>query len=419
MKTTQKKLEKSQLEIEFELTAEEFEHHIEHALEHLKEHVKVDGFRKGNVPLKMVEEQVGTENLLMEAGDMAVKDSYYKFLEENKLEPIGEPDVSITKIAKGNPFLFKVIITVLPEIQLPDYKEIASHFEVKEVSVSDSEVEDTLNYLQKTRAKFSQIDKEAEKKDFVEIEYKSEDINNGEAVKDRFILGEGGFMKGFEDGIVEMKAGDEKDISVKFPDNAPKKDLAGKDINFKVKIISVQKMELPEINDEFAKQLGGFDNLVALKNNIKEGLTEEKKAGEKQKQRVEILEKIGEKINFEIPEKLVVSEQQRLLEDLKNNVSGKFKISFEEYLASIKQTEEEVKKTFAKEAEKRIKNFLVLRGIGDKENIEVKEEEIEQELNKNYTQEQLAKIDIEQFREYSRDVIYNEKVFQLLESFAK
>lgn len=422
MKVAQKKLEKSQLKIEFELTAEEFQKHVDHALLHLKEHVKIDGFRQGQVPLKMVKEKVGQENLLMEAGDLAVKDTYLKYVAENKLEPIGEPEVQILKIAEGNPLLFKVIITVLPEIQLPDYKEIASHFKVKEISVADTEIEDALNYLQKSRAKFSQIDKEAEKKDFVEIEYQSKDINNGEVVKDKFVLGDGGFMKDFEDSIVNMKAGQEKEILVKFPDNAPKKDLAGKDINFKVKMVSVQKMELPEINDEFAKQLGGFDSLVALKSNIKEGLTAEKVEGEKQKQRVEILEKIAEKIDFEMPEKLVSSEQQRLLEDLKNNVSSKFKISFEEYLASIKQTEEELKKTFAKEAEKRIKNFLVLKEVGNKEGIKAEEAEVEEELNKTikiYSKEQLAKIDIEQFKEYTKDVIYNEKVFQKLESFTK
>ena len=421
MKATQKKLGKSQLEIEFELTAEEFQKHVDHALLHLKEHVKIDGFRQGQVPLKMVKERVGQENLLMEAGDIAVKDTYLKFIEENKIEPIGEPEVKILKIAEGNPFLFKIIITILPEIKLPDYKNIASCIKLGDVSVTDIEVDDALNYLQKSRAKFSQVDKEVENKDFIEIEYQSKDINDGKEVKDKFILSEGGFMKGFEDNIVGMKAGQEKEITIKFPENAPKKDLAGKDIIFKVKILSVQKMELPEINDEFAKQLGGFDNLSALKNNIKEGIIAEKTEGEKQKRRTDILEKIAEKIDFEIPEKLVISEQHRLLEDLKNNISNRFKITFEEYLSSIKQTKEELEKTFAIDAEKRIKNFLTLREIGRQEGVNVEENEIEEELNKtikNYSKEQLEKIDINQYKEYIKDVLFNEKVFQKLENFS-
>lgn len=422
MKTTQKKLPKSQLEIEFEITAEEFGHHVSHALSHLKEHVKMDGFRKGQVPEKLAKEQIGQETLLMEAGELAVKDAYSKYVIENKIEPIGEPDVQIIKIAEGNPFQFKVIITILPEVELPDYKEIASHVKAKEISVEESEIEDALRYLQRSRAKISQADKKAEMKDFVEIEYSSKDINEGKEIKDRFVLGEAGFMKGFEENIVGMEAGQTKEFTVKFPENNPRKDLAGKDGVFKVTMLVVQKMELPELSDEFAKELGGFDGLEALKGNIKEGITTEKTEAEKQRKRDEFLTKIAEKTKIELPEKLVEYEQSRLMEDFKNNVSHQFKISFEEYLASVKQTEDDLKKTFVKEAEKRLKNFLVLREVGKKEDIKVEENEVEEELNKaikSYPKEQIEKIDINQFREYTRGVIYNEKVFQRLESFAK
>ena len=421
MKTEIKKLPKAEIEIEFELSADEFQHHIEHALEHLKQHVKVDGFRPGQAPAKMVEDRINTETLLLEAGDMAVKASYYKFIEENKLEPIGEPEVSIIKIAKGNPFLFKAKIVVLPEISLPDYKEIAKTIKGKEISVSESDIEDALAYLQKSRAKFSQQDKPAGDNDFVEIEYQSKDVDGNKVVKDRFTLGQGGFLKDFENNVKGMKAGEEKEFNVKFPDSAPRKDLAGKEISFKVKMVSVQKMELPEVNDEFAKQLGGFDTLVTLKSNIKEGITVEKTEEEKQRKRGEILEKIAEKCDFEIPEKLVAYEQERLFEDLKNNITNRFKLTFENYLASIKQTEEEIKKTFAKEAQKKLKTFLVLREIGKKENIEVTKEETEEEMNKaiaSYSKEQVDKIDIEQLKEYSKGVIFNEKIFQFLEKLS-
>ena len=276
MKAEIKKLPKSQIEITFELTAEEFLNHTEHALEHLKEHVKVDGFRKGNVPLKIVEETVGVENLLMEAGDHAVKHVYHDYIIENKLEPLGEPEVQIIKIAKGSPMEFKAKITVLPDIELPNYQELASKIKVKEVSVDENEVLDALNYLQKTRAKFSAEDKPAEKKDFVEIEYSSSEIDSGKLIKDKFVLGEGGLIKDFEDSVLGMKAGEEKEAKVKFPENSTRNDLAGKEIIFKIKVISVQKMELPEINDDFAKTLGAFDTLVTLKESVKSGIHHEK-----------------------------------------------------------------------------------------------------------------------------------------------
>jgi len=436
MKIEVKKLPKSQVEIDFELDEQEFANYFDKVLEHLKSHVKMDGFRKGNVPKEMVEKQVGQENLLMEAGDLAVNDSYKKFVVENKLEPIGPPDVKIIKIAKGNPFLFKVTVSVLPEITLPDYKEIVSKIKGNEVLVDEKEITEALEYLRKSRAKFSQIERVAEKKDFVEIEYSSKDINGGKEVKDGFILGDGGFMKDFEDNLLGMKTGEEKEFTAKLPENIQNKAMvqdaseagsatspvSGKDSNFKVKMVSVQKMELPEINDEFAKSLGMFDTLVSLKENLKEGITMEKSESERQRRRGEMLSKIAEKINIEIPEKMVEHEQIRSLEDMKHQISSQFSLTFEEYLASVKKTEEEIKKSFRLEAEKRIKNFLVLQEIGKKESVDVLPEEIAEEtakMVKNYTKEQLAKIDTDELREYSKGVILNEKIFQLLEKLSQ
>ena len=422
MEVKQKKLAKSQIELEFELTAEEFKEHTQHALEHMKHHVKVDGFRPGKAPASMVEDKIKPEVLLMEAGDHAVQHAYVDYIKESKLEPVGNPEVSIVKIAQGSPFVFKAVITVLPEVELPNYKEIAKATKGKEVSVTEEEVQDSINYIQKTRAKFTPKNDAAEKKDFVEIKYSSKDIENGKEIDDKFILGEGGFMAGFEDGIVGMKAGEEKDVTVKFADNLPRKDLAGKESIFKIKLVSVQKMELPEINDEFAKQLGAFDSLTALQTSMKEGIVAEKNEAEKQRVRGEILEKIAEKAKFEMPEAMVEYEQERLLEDLKNRITSSVKITFEEYLASIKKTEAEIKETYKKEAEKRLKGFLVLRQLGKLENIEVSDEEVEIEVTKsikNYSKEQLAQIDINELKEYTKGVVHNEKIFQILENLSK
>ena len=228
MEVKQKKLPHSQIELEFEITADEFKEHMTHAIEHLKHHVKVDGFRAGKAPASMVEDKIRPEALLMEAGDHAVKHVYTDYIKESKLEPVGQPEVSIVKIAQGSPFVFKAVITVLPDVELPDHKEIAKAVKGKEITVTEEEVQDSLNYLQKTRAKFTLKNEAAENKDFVEILYQNDDINNGKEIPDKFILGEGGFMAGFEAGVVGMKAGDEKDITVKFPENSPSKKLLWK-----------------------------------------------------------------------------------------------------------------------------------------------------------------------------------------------
>src|SRR3989338_2313425 len=217
MKTDIKKLPHSQIEVEFELTKEEFQKHFDKALGYFKEHVKIDGFRKGQVPLKMVEEKIGQENLLMEAGDLAVKDAYSKFVEEQNLEPIGQPAVQIKKIAKGSEFLFTVKVTVLPEIVLPNYQEIAGKVKAKDVSVDEKEIQETMDYLQKSRAKFTAQNRPAQNKDFVEIEYSTPALNEGKVIKDRFILGEGGFLKDFEDNVIGMSVGEEKEFTSQFP----------------------------------------------------------------------------------------------------------------------------------------------------------------------------------------------------------
>lgn len=428
MKATQKKLPKSQIEISFELTADEFKEHFSHALEHLKHHVKVDGFRQGKAPASMVQEKLRPEALLMEAGDHAVSHVYHDYIAENKLEPIGNPEVKILKIANGSEFAFTATITILPDVELPDYKEIARAIKGQEVLVTDQEVQDALNYLQKTRAKFTEKSEPAENKDFVDIIYQSPDFENGKEFQDKFILGEGGFMKGFEDNIVGMKAGEEKEFKVFFDESAPKKELAGREMQFKVKLVSAKKMELQEINDEFAKQMGAFDTLVALKESMKEGMTSEKTEAEKQRRRGEILEKIAAKSKIEIPEAMINYEKENLLEDLKARVSQTFSAKggpasgWEQYLATTKQTEDQLKETFQKEAEKRLQGYLVLRELGKKENVEVSDKEVEEELEKatkNYTKEQLAQIDINQFKEYTKGVLHNEKTFQILESLSE
>lgn len=426
MKTEIKKLEKAQIEVFFEMPATDFVKYFDKALLHVAKHVKVDGFRKGHVPANMVEERVSKEQLLMEAGDLAVKDVWPKFVEENKLEPIGEPELEIKKIAKGSEFVFTLKVTVIPEISLPDYKSLAGKIKAKDIEVTEKELEETITYLQKSRAKFTLENRPAQDKDFVELEYSNKDINGGQLIKDRFILGEGGFLKDFEENVIGMKAGQEKEFTAKFPEsaswrNAPA-DLAGKPAQFKVKMISVQKMELAELNDEFAKALGAFDTFVALKENLKQGISEEKKETEKQHARGEMLEAISAKTKFEVPEKMVGYEEEQLLDDLKVRVNNQFNMSFENYLASVKKTEEELKATFKLEAEKRIRNFLVLREIGKLEKVEVTQAELAEEMQrvaKNYTKDQLSRIDIGQLTEYSKGAIFNEKVFAKLESFAK
>jgi len=428
MEVNLKKLPKSEIELEIEISAEELDGFIERVVLEFVKDAKYDGFRKGKAPRAVVEKELGEEKILANAAELAINEGYGKAIRENKINAASQPAVHIHKLAKGVPFIFCARVAVLPAIILPDYKKIAESVERKEIFVEDKEVENALKWLQKTRAKFTLKNEPAENGDFVEIEYWSQEIEGTvepKGIKDAFILGEGKFLPGFEEKLVGMKAGEEKkDTSLAMPENYFAKNLAGRTINIRVKMNSVQRAELPEINDDFAKNLGNFENLSALKENIKRGISLEKKEAESQRVRNEILEKIDQKITMDIPESLVEAEKKRMMENFKKGVAEQLNISLEDYLNKVKKSEKELLDSFSSEAGRRIKNSLVLKEIGKKENISVQETEIDDEINKILKQYPGAdktrkELDPEKLKDYTKEAIYYEKTFQLLESYVK
>ncbi|MFH1401681.1 MAG: trigger factor [Parcubacteria group bacterium] len=394
MKYDIKKLPKSQIEILFELPFGELDKPYKEAVLEFGKNLKVEGFRPGHIPETIIEREVGKMRLLEETAQKAIQENYQKVVSENNLTPVSQPQVEILKLAPANPLEFKILVFILPEIKLPDYKKIAAGAKKEAVVVTEKEIEDSLLWLQKSRAKLSLKNGAAQKGDFVEIEYSSFQLESGKTYKDAFFLGEGRFVSGFEQNLEGAKDSEEKDFSVKFPVNYAQKDLAGKDINFKVKIKSVQKAELTEIGDEFAKSLGKFENLQALKKNIKEGIALEKERQESDRIRSEILGKISEASTCEIPEVLIESEKKRT-PDLPED-----------------------------QAKKRIIGSLVLRELAKRENIAVSEEEIKKETEiflRQYPDVKTAEnqFDAERLKEYIKDAIANEKTFKLLENLIK
>ena len=280
-------------------------------------------------------------------------------------------------------------------MKLPDYKNIAKKNKIKETEVSKEEVDSALKWIQKSRAKFTIKNGSAQKGDFVEIEYYLPEEKKPR--KDAFVLGEGRFVSGFEEKIVGLKAGQEKENL-----NLPRCK--------KIKIISVQSMELPELTDDFASGIGDFKNLDEMKEKLKESLGVEKQQMAKQKRRIEILTEIVKEAELEIPSALIEKEKEHILENLKKSSPG-IKIS-EELLDSLK-----------KEAEKRLKSLLVLNEIGKRENINISEKEVEEESReilkrfpgvKEKSSEQ--ELDLKKLREYTKEVLKSEKIFQMLEA---
>ncbi|HDJ30584.1 MAG TPA: trigger factor [bacterium] len=419
-----KKISNSEIEIKVEIPSEEFALYYRKAISDLGKDIEIKGFRKGHVPQSIIEEKIGTLRILERAAQEAVTQYYIKIVKENNLQVIDRPKIEILKMALGSPFSFRARVTVLPEIELPDYRKIASSLKREKVQVSDQEVQKTIDWLRRSRAKLIALGREARKGDFVEIEYFSPQIENGKKRKDGFILGQGGFIPGFEQKIEGMKAGQEtEEFSLTIPQNHFVRELAGKKVTFKIKLISVFRMELPELNDRFAQSLGNFRDLSSLKESIREGILAEKENKAKEKFRQKILEKIINSIRWDIPQVLIEAEKNRLFSEFKESFLNNSKMSFEDYLAKTKKTEKEIKDSFLEAALRNIKISLVLREISKRENITASPQEIEDQINqllKNYPDIESAKsLDLEKLKEYTKERIINEKTLQLLEGFAE
>jgi len=427
MKSTTKK-SGTRVEIHFEIPAEEFNNYFEKAVSNLSKDLKMDGFRPGKVPVEIIEKELGPGKILEEAANLAAREKYVEVILEEKIEAMGRPEIEVLKLAKSNPFEFKASVSVLPEIKLPDYKSVASKIKRKEVGVEKTEIAEALNWLQKSRAKFTAKPGPAAKGNWIEIGLKMKNLDPAKEeapIKDAFLLGEGKLVPGLEEKLEGMVGGEEKEVTLTFPQNHYRKDLAGKQISMQVEMKSVQNRELPQIDDQFAKSLGNFPDLESLEKNIEDGLLSEKKAAESQRLRNEILEKISERSNLEIPDVLIQSEKEKMLDNIKQMYSSPDSpMSFEGYLKDNGKSEKEILESLTPEAKKRVKSFLVLREISKKENIEVSEEEIENEINKmlkSYPdiKKPEKEIDLQRLKEYTEGAIRNEKTFAILENLVK
>ncbi len=378
------------------------------------------------MPRAVVEKEIGLGKILEKGAELAARKTYVKIILEDKIEAIGLPKITILKMAAGNPMAFKAETAVMPEMELPDCAKIVAKNKPKakeEIKIEESEVEGSLNWLAKSRAKYTTVSGGAQKGNRVEIDFEARIngnlIEGGESKNHPFILGQGKFIPGFEDNLAGMKEKEEKEFKLIFPGDYYKKDLAGKEADFKVKINLVQEEEVPEINDDFAKGLGDFENLDKLKNNIRKGLLMEKHSREKEAWRSKIIEKIAEKTKTDIPELLVEQETANMLAELKSKTEN-FGLPWEKHLEQLGQKEEELKKGFRSRAEKRIKNALVLNALAKKEKIEVSESEVEEEINKILRQypdieRAEAKFNLEKAKNHIREILKNEKIFQILE----
>lgn len=421
---TLKKLPRSLVACEMTVPPEEVAGAEARALKKIGADFEIRGFRKGKVPAEMVRKTIGEAKLFEEASFLVIEEKYAEMIKKIDIRVVGRPRVEIKKIAPGNPLVFAITMTVYPEVMLPDYKKIAHELgkERKPAVVEDKDVHSALEWLLESRRKETRVLRPARRGDFVEINFESRiggvKVDGGESRNHPLVLGKSKFAEGFDAQLEGMSEGQKKEFSLSISAEHGRVEIRGKQVDFSVKMNMVREIILPELNDEFARSLGQFQDIRALKENIQEGLKEEKGAQEKEAFHTLVAKTIAGKAKAEIADILIEEETDKMLKETEHGLSERG-LGLDAYLSSIKKTKEEMRKDFLGEAESRVKIALTLEEIAKKENVSVSADELKERTERilrRQTESERQTVDVDLLSRYVSGIIRNEKVFALLEN---
>lgn len=414
----------NELKLSFEIEAAKFEEAINKVYEKSAKYFNIPGFRKGKAPRAMVEKAYGIEIFYEDAFNEVVPEVYEKELKENNIEAVSRPDLDIEQMEKGKDLKFTAVVQIKPEVKLGKYKGI--QIKKIEYNVSDEDINHELGHMAERNSRIVEVEgRPVENGDITVIDFEGSvdgvKFEGGKAEGHELEIGSGSFIPGFEEQIIGMKADEEKDIKVKFPDDYFSEDLKGKEAVFKVKLHEIKKKELPEINDEFAKDSSEFDTLDELKNSIKEKLEEENKSRAKYETEEEAIKTVCEDVEIDIPSGMIDTEIDNMIKDIETRLSYQG-MNMEMYLKMVGKTMEDFRKEGEDEAKKAVKTRLVLEQIVKEEKIEPSEEKINEKLEEmakvyGKTTEELKQN--EYFMEYITKTLAQEEVISFLVENAK
>lgn len=382
MKATWEKIEKNLGVLEVEVEAERVAAALDKAFQKVVKKINVPGFRKGKVPRSIFEARFGVESLYQDAIDILLPEVYTEAVDQTEIFPVDRPEVDVEQFAKGQPFKFKAKVTVKPEVKLGEYKGI--EVPAANIEVSEEELNEELTRMQERHAELVVIDEEAAQNgDTVVIDFDGSvdgvPFEGGKAERYSLELGSNTFIPGFEDQVVGLATGDFKDVTVTFPETYHAEELAGKEAVFKVKVHEIKRKQLPELDDEFAKDVSEFDTLDEYKADLKKQLESRKeKEGSAERERI-LVDQVGENAEVEIPQAMIDSEVENMVRDFDNRLRAQG-MNLDMFLGFSGQTVEDLREQMKNDAEKRVRNNLVLEQIAKAEKIEATEEEINKEL---------------------------------------
>ncbi len=416
-----KKIDQFQRELVVELTKDELKAYVDRTESVLGQGLQIDGFRKGKTPKDQLKKHLDPAVVLESALDTAVRESLAKVVEAEGLDVTNFTKLEI-KENTAEKLVYRVILTLFPEVKIKDITSIK--VARKEVTVEENEVEGALKDIKSSRAALTDKAGPADTGDRIEVDFEVKadgvPIEGGESKNHPMILGDSRFIPGFEEHIIGMKKDDEKTFSLVAPKDYYRKDMAGKKLDFMVKVNNVQSVTLPDLTDEFAKSLGNFKSVSDLTKSVRGGLLEEKKLKEQQRVRLEILDNIIKTSDIAVPEPMVAKQLDMMLQDFDSNLHANG-MELGLYLAHIGKTQEELKKDWRGQAEKQVKIFLALHKIARDKAIAASNEEINEQLN-SVVQSVIMRggnpqdnINIEGLKEDIAAKIVNEKTLALLE----
>lgn len=382
MKTNLLSKEKNVAKFTMEFTAEEFEQACIDAYKATKNQFSIDGFRKGKAPRSIIEKHYGEGVFFEEAVNQLFQQNYLNAVQELDLDIIDSPAAEFSEIGKGKPMTITITVPVYPVVEVKDYMGVEA--EQEKAQVSDESVQAEIDNMLKRNARMITVDRESKKGDTLIFDFKGfvdgEQFEGGTAERHELKLGSGMFIPGFEEQLEGLKAGDSKNVEVKFPENYTE-ELAGKDATFECLVHEVKEEEIPELDDEFVKDVSEFDTVDELKEDIKKRQLENAKNMVVSRAKDAVVEKVYENNPVDVPDVMVEDEITRMIQEIGQQLSYQG-LTVDNYLQYMGKDMSEMRNELREDAAKKVGTRIVLMSIIDKENIEVSEEEMEAELAK-------------------------------------
>ena len=378
------KMEKNMAKLTIEVAAEDLEKAMQNAYQKAKGRISIPGFRKGKAPRKMIEQMYGKGVFLEDAVNALIPEHYSKALAECELEIVSQPTIDITQAEPGKALIFTAEVATKPEVTLGDYKGV--EVPKTEINVTDEDVDAEIKKEQEKNSRTINVeDRGAQLQDVVTIDFEGSvdgvPFDGGQATEYPLTLGSNTFIPGFEDQLVGAKVGDDVDVKVTFPEEYQAKELAGKEAIFKCAVKKIEAKELPELDDDFAKDVSEFDTLAEYKEHVKTNLVERKENEAKRAKEDASVDKAIENAQMDIPEAMLQTQCRQMLDDFSRRMQSQG-LSMDQYFQFTGMTAEKMMEDMKPQALKRIQTRLVLEKVAEVENIQPTEEEVNEEISK-------------------------------------